>query len=204
MLLCLGFLFSACTKNLTQKNLVYYNDFEEGNLKGIELYDFRGLLNTPKLEDYYGSKILGRFNNNAFRLVLTDLPEHNAVNVEFTIYIHDKWTGGATDIWQMMVENNPVLITSFSNTPLNKQAYPNYYLPGGGVPPKTSSQDSALLGVCSLKGIIGGTASYKIVKTFPHTDSKFTLQCNDALSPFEDFCLKSWSIDNISITAIKY
>ena len=204
------FFMSACTKNLTQKNLLYSNDFETGELRGLEIYSVNGIIYTTMIEDFNGSKVLGRFNNNTIRIELNSIPTHNAINVEFTLNIHDKWDGiflGATnrpDIWNMSVDGSSVLTTTFSNSPSNKQSYPNFYQSGTPFPPKSNSQDSALTGICALKGIAGGSSSYKIVKTFVHSGRQFTFQCNDALQPFNSLCLKSWSIDNLTITAIQY
>lgn len=200
----------SCFKDLTQKNIVYTNDFEQGDLKGILLYDAYGPITTPKIIDFNGSKVLGRFNNNLFRLTAEDLPEHNVINVEFTLNIHDKWDGNylspnntIPDIWQMKFNNNIVLLTTFSNTAY-QQAYPNFYSAGNASPPRANAWDIDLPGVCSLQGITGGTASYKIVKSVAHSSSSFILDCSDALQPFNSSCLKSWSIDKLTITAIKY
>jgi hypothetical protein len=204
-------IFNGCTKNLTQQNLIYYNNFENGELKNIELFDFYGPINISKIEDFNGSKALGPFNNSEIRLELDNVPEHNAITVEFTLYIHDKWDGdlinssvNIPDLWNMEIDNNSVLITTFSNNPANKQSYPNFYHSGNNYPAKGNSLDSSLIGLCALKGIAGGSSSYHIVKTFAHSKEKFTLQCNDALQPFNSLCLKSWAIDDLKITAITY
>jgi len=45
---------------------------------------------------------------------------------------------------------------------------------------------------------------YKIVQQFAHSNKSFQLSLSDALQPFNAECEKSWSIDNIKITAFKY
>lgn len=202
--------FSSCTKNLTSKYLVYTNDFENGRADSIlSLYSINGLRIDMRTEDFNGSKVLGRFNNNTFLVYLSSLPTHNAIQIEFDLNIHDKWDGnflGATgkpDIWQMTADNTPVLITTFSNTN-NQQAYPNYYGVAASSPAKANSLNQNLDGVCSLKGVAGGSSMYRIVKTVAHTGSNFGFTCNDALQPFNSLCIKSWSIDNMTVTAIKY
>ncbi len=205
-------LFSGCFKNLTQKYLMYSNDFENNDLKGLEAYDSSGQFKKIPIVDFNGSKVLGRFNNNTIILTFFNLPTHNSIQVEFTLYIHDKWDGdylGPThvpDIWQMSADHNPLLLTTFSNNPANLQSYPASYQYANvvPVPAKTSAEDPNLKGVCALQDISGGTTSYKIVKIFPHSLSNFTFSCNDALQPYNSLCLKSWSIDNLTITAIKY
>ena len=214
-IICLAgilWLFNGCFKNITKKYLIYTNDFEHNDLRGLEAYDSSGQLKKIPIVDFNGSKVLGRFNNNTILLNFFNLPTHNSMQVEFTLYIHDKWDGNflgpthAPDIWQMSADHSPLLLTTFSNNPANLQAYPNFYQSANAVPlpAKTDAEQPDLEGVCTLQGVTGGTASYKIVKIFPHSLSNFSFSCNDALQPYNSLCLKSWSIDNLTITAIKY
>jgi hypothetical protein len=204
-----GFFFSGCTKNLTLKYLVYSNDFENSKLDNITIYTINGSTPEIKIEDFNGSKVLGRFNNNTIGVFLSNLPTHNAIQIEFDLNIHDKWDGnylgptGKPDIWQMTADNTPILITTFSNT-ANQQAYPNFYGTGNASPAKANTINQLLDGVCSLKGTVGGSSMYRIVKTVAHTGGVFGFTCNDALQPFNSLCTKSWSIDNLTVTAIKY
>lgn len=204
-----GMLLSACTKNLTRKTILFENDFETSQLKGLEAYDINGPISSNLIEDLNGSQVFGRFNNNTILLTIPSLPTHNAVQIEFDLNIHDKWDGnylGATnrpDIWQMVIDNNPVIITSFSNTSY-QQSYPGFYNIGNPSPAKSNAIETGLNGVCSLKNVAGGSSQYRIVKTVAHTGGSLTFSCNDALQPFNSLCLKSWSIDNLTVTAIKY
>lgn len=204
-----GILLSACTKNLTRKTALFDNNFESGQLKGLQAYDITGPISSTLIEDLNGSKVFGRFNNNTILLTIPSLPSHNAIQIEFDLNIHDKWDGnylGPTnkpDIWQMMIDNAPVLITSFSNTSY-QQYYPSFFNVGNPSPAKSNAIETTLKGVCSLKDVNGGSSRYRIVKTVPHSGSSLTFSCNDALQPFNSLCLKSWSIDNLMITAIKY
>ena len=201
--------FSSCTKNLTLKYLVYHNDFESSRLDNITIYTINGSTPEVKIEDFNGSKVLGRFNNNTVGVYLSSLPTHNAMQIEFDLNIHDKWDGnflgttGKPDIWQMTADNVPIIITTFSNN-TNSQAYPNFYNVGNVSPAKANSINSNLTGVCSLKGVEGGTSMYRIVQTVAHSGSNFGFTCNDALQPYNSLCTKSWSIDNLIVTAIKY
>ena len=206
--------FSGCTKDLTLKYLVYSNDFENGQLNYIVLYDLAGPIPAAtaltKTEDFNGSKVLGRFNNNTVAVNLSNMPTHNAVQIEFDLYIHDKWDGnvigpsGKPDIWQFTADNTPYIIATFSNTNNITQSYPNFYGVSNPSPAKANSILQNLSGVCSLKAIEGGTSMYHIVKTVAHSGPYFGFTCNDALQPVNSLCTKSWSIDNIYVTAIKY
>ena len=208
-LFCSAVALNSCFKDLTKKNIVYSNDFEEGNIKGIKLENFFGAISYNKIVPYNGSNTFGRFNNTRFTLKLDTLPTHNTLSVEFYLNIHDKWEGnnisavGIPDIWQMKFDDGVVLLTTFSNT-VHQQAYPYFYTPGSGMPARANAFDITLPGVCGSQGVIGGTTSYKIAKIFAHSAPTFKLECSDALQPFNDSCFKSWSIDNLTITASKY
>lgn len=199
----------GCIQDLTQKNIVYANDFEKGDTTGILFENFFGPIKYNKIINYNGSNVLGTFNNTRFTIKLDSLPEHNTISVEFILNIHDKWEGdhvvtnNTPDLWVMKFNDNPVLITTFSNTSF-KQSYPNFYPSPNPYPAKGNAFDIGLPGLCSLKGVLGGTSSYRIIKTVPHDGSKFKFDCSDALQPFNDSCAKSWSIDNLTIAAIKY
>jgi hypothetical protein len=210
-LISLLILSNGCFKNLTQKYQLYANDFENADLKGMEVYDSSGHVKNP-FSDVNGSKVLGRFNNNTILFGFVGIPSHNIIQIEFDLNIHDKWVGNykgtnkEVDIWQMSVDNNPTLITTFSNDPSYFQSFPNFYNPGvtSPVPAKTDATIIDGKGVCSLQGVIGGTSTYRIVKFIQHWGRNLTITCNDALQPYNSICSKSWSIDNVTITAIKY
>lgn len=200
---------NGCFKNITKKYLLYENDFENGELRGLEAYNTTGPVKPNPIFEFNGSKVLGPFNNNTILVNFFNLPGHNAISIEMELNIHDKWDGnllgptGIPDIWQMKADQGGILVTTFSNT-ANPQAYPNFYLATVPVPAKTSAMLTDVAGVCSLQGISGGSSTYKIVKIFPHSGPNLTWSCNDALQPFNSSCLKSWSIDNLTITAIRY
>ncbi len=126
-------LFSSCFKDIPVKNVIYRNDFENGDTSKIIVYNMNGPMDSLKIVDYNGSMVFGRFNNNYITFNFIDLPQHNAVKIEFDLYIHDQWDGDRVaagqlypDIWQMSVDNFPVYTTSFSNgssTSLSRKLY---------------------------------------------------------------------------------
>ncbi len=210
LILCFIFFeFPSCFKNLTVQNLVYFNDFETGQLNGVVTGRFYLSTDTAKIFTFNGSKVLGGFNNGLFSIGLNHLPVHNAINIEFDLYIHGPWGGDSLssinvpDLWKILIDNQNVLLTTFSNTN-QKQSYPNYYLTGSEYPARGDAYINALAGRCSTANQPDGSSWYKFSTTIPHSQDSVNVLCSDALQPYNTGCLKSWSIDNLKITAIKY
>ncbi|MCW3087838.1 MAG: hypothetical protein JWQ78_1224 [Sediminibacterium sp.] len=205
--------FMGCTKDLTQKNILYTNDFNNGVAKGLAAYNAAGLV-ANTFEDFNGTGVFGRFFNNYLFIQFDNLPRHFAVTVEFDLYIHDKWEGDSArlaplkkpDLWVMSVDDNPILVTTFSNT-AEGQSYPLFYLPGNKTTPQTNALRTDLPGACSLKDTRGGTSLYRIVRTVAHTGVSFKVAMNDNLNATGNaatqLCTKSWSIDNLKISTIR-
>ena len=84
-------LFYSCFKDLPKKQIVYQNDFEKNIMNGLKVNNGNGLIDSVKIVDFNGTKVAGRFNNNYVYLKLKNLPDHNALKIEFDLYIHDKW-----------------------------------------------------------------------------------------------------------------
>jgi len=164
---------------------------------------------TAKIFHYNGSNVLGGFNNGAFTIFLKNLPKHNAISVEFDLFIHGQWQGdylgssNIPDLWKVVIDNNNILLTTFSNTSY-LQSYPGYYLSGPEHPARGNAYNNALPGICSTQNLPNGTCWYKYIKTIPHTQDSATIICSDALQPLNSGCIKSWSVDNLKVTAIKY
>jgi hypothetical protein len=139
------------------------------------------------------------------------LPDHNAIKIEFDLFIHDKWDGdyilgsnNIPDVWQMTIDGYLFYQTTFSNG-VHGQSFPNNYKAGNASNPAHSDAwNISLPGVCVLKDSAHGSSLYKIELTTSHHSNDMTLACSDALQPFNSLCQKSWSVDNIRITAIKY
>lgn len=202
---------SGCFKNLPVKNEVYFNDFEGGSDRNLSVYDHNGKVDTLKIVTFNNNKVFGFFNNNRFDLLVENLPEHNAIKIEFDLLIHDKWDGdyllpgsSVPDAWQMQLEGRPIYITTFSNGTYG-QSYPYNHVAGYTPnPARANAWNPNLPGVCALKSQPNGSSLYKIEYTTAHTASTVSLACNDALQPYLSYCLKSWSVDNLRVTAINY
>lgn len=207
----ISILFHSCFKDLPTKTIVYSNDFETKKDLGIDVYNANGLVDTPTVSVFNGSHVLGRFNNNFLYLKVKDLPKHSIVNISFDLYIHDKWDGdyiapgnSLPDAWVMNLDNYPLYLTTFSNGTY-RQSFPGNYIAGGFKnPPKADAWGTDLPGACSLQGSANGTTLYRIEKTTGHTNDSLVITINDVLQPPGNFCLKSWSIDNLVITANRY
>lgn len=197
-------LLTACTKNITRVNTIYNNDFENFDLKTIEvsgwLNGLFGPVNDIRITDYKGNKVLGFFNNARIALKLNDLPTHQAIRVEMDLYVHDNWKN---DLWQMSIDGVYQLITGFSNDSTGKQSYPNWLGNGSALfAAGSDAYDSQLPGACALRNSPHGTSMYKITRTMLHTTNSFDFNCSDAGDFFNLPCQRSWSIDNLKITLI--
>lgn len=205
-----GIFLISCFKDLPSKHIVYDNNFEDTPRNNIKIYNAGGIIDSPKIFLFNGSKVLGRFNNNLVTLKIDALPEHNAVHVQFDLFIHDKWEGDhldpvtkIPDVWQMQIDKGVVYQTTFSNT-ANTQSFPDNFKPNVSPYPAHSNAWGLLPGACALSDKKDGTAYYKIDYITGHTAASLLLELNDALQPFGQPCQKSWSIDNLVITATKY
>jgi hypothetical protein len=196
----------SCNTRVSNQTTVYNNDFEKADLTNIT---------GGVISQYNGTAVLGQYNNGLFSLTLNNLPKHKLITISFDLYIHDTWDGNkmapdGPDIWEMLVDGNTYINTTFSNDVCavgnfcSPQSYPLDY-PNNYNNPKTGAYRTDLPGVCSMKGIIGWTSQYKITKTFTHSNSTLLLQCLDKLvqtNTPDPKCDESWSVDNINIQAI--
>jgi hypothetical protein len=215
LFLATSFLLSGCFSRLPDKYYVYFNDFEGGSLEDLSVFDRFGKIDSLKIAPFNNGKVFGFFNNNRIEFVVGNLPDHNTVKIEFDLLIHDRWDGnhlvpGGTvpDIWRMVLDNQLVYVTTFSNGPY-QQAFPGNYIDAASPsnppnPARANSWRSDLPGVCALQSQSNGTSLYKIELTTGHTAGSVFIACNDALQPLNSHCAKSWSIDNLRLTAIKY
>ena len=198
----------GCKKNVRSEVEVYSNNFEAGNLSNLK----NGVINQ-----FNGLNVLGQYNNGGFDLNLNNLPKHDLVTISFDLYIHDDWNGNklapdGPDIWEMLVDGNLYINTTFSNEQCGNtpgvfcppQAYPSDY-PNNNHSPKSGAFRTDLPGVCSMKSNPNGTTMYKIEKTFDHSNSTLLFQCLDKLvqtDVADPKCDESWSVDNIIVKTI--
>ena len=195
---------SGCFKEATKVGVVYFNDFEDYNLKDIEVFGFSNnnwsQFKSISIVDFDSTKVLGRFNNGQIILKLHKLPTHQAINIQFDLLIHDNWRN---DAWVLELEKVRRLVTGFSNDPDKWQSYPNWIGNGSPLnPPGANSFTKNLPGACRWVTNPNGTSMYKMERTEIHSDSTFTISCSDAGEFFNLNCDRSWSIDNLKISII--
>lgn len=197
----------SCKQQVRNETEVYNNTFESNNLSSIQ----NGIITA-----FNGSTVLGTYNNGDVSIIVNNLPDHDLVNISFDLYIHDNWTGNALtanqpDLWQMLVDGNPYISTTFSNLACQAgyfcpaQSYPSDY-PNSNHNPKAGAFKTNLPGFCSQQSNPNGTTQYKISKTITHSSNKLTLELLDKLGQANSVnpkCDKSWSIDNIVIKTVK-
>ena len=210
LIICCFFLTmqASCIKevvtNVPKITEVYNNNFELYDQKGIQVQGHINgvfqLFKNINIVDYNDTKVLGDFNNSKIDLKLDSLPLHNTLNIQFDLYIHDNWRN---DMWKMEFDNKEVLVTGFSNNKDCQQAYPNWINAGYALNSAGSNAfDLTLKGACRYFKIVGGTSLYRMERTIIHSDSTFKFSASDAGEFFELTCDRSWSIDNLKISAI--
>lgn len=203
--------FSAC-KGLQKETIVYQNDFENNSLSNII---------DGKIDDYNGSKVIGRYSESGFLLKLDNLPIHNLIQIKFDLYIHDTWDGNKTspdgpDIWIMNIDGNSAIYATFANGlctdctqsyPVLQPSFVNNAFDFFKNKPNSNAIKTDLHGACQLKDKKGGTSLYKIVRTIEHTKGTLNIGCFAQLEDPDKAnknCNESWSIDNIEVKAIEF
>jgi hypothetical protein len=211
------FLFStsialnSCTKNLTKRTEIYFNDFEKSNVADFQISNAQGSVSNNRLHTFDNSRVFGPFNSHFVYFEKSNLPEHNVIRVEADLYIHDAWTGNQVrtgvypDLWIVQIGPSFPMVTTFSNTPGLTQSFPDNFDANIVMhPPGGNSWNKQLPGLCRLKQDPNGSAMYKVEIILAHSDSKLTLSFTDLLQEKNSECDRSWSLDNVRIVAEKY
>ncbi len=196
---------ASCTKDLTNVEIVYQNDFNNKDLKGLGVAGWLsnggfGIIPYNKIFNYNNEMVLGRLNNSSINMHFDTLPPHSVIRVEYDLYLHDTWNN---NLFVMQVDGDYRLITGFSNDSTIQQAYPNWFNNGSTSPAGNQAQEIYLPGLCSRKNQKRGSSLYRIVHSVPHSAKTLSISLSDAGDPINDTCLRSWSIDNLKIVALK-
>ena len=196
---------TACKKNITIREKIYFEDAEDGIANNVSAITGTGNSYGSMVRPFAGTNVIGNFNNTVLNLVIDNMPNHNMVYVSFDLYTHDRWEGnrvglpGIVDVWNVRVNEEFHLSTTFSNIRSQPQSFPEWIGDSKNIS-RGNAIDTLLPGNCLWEAKPNGTSKYKIAFARPHTSSNFTLSLNDALQG--SYCEKSWSIDNILIEAI--
>jgi len=199
------FMLSSCIKSGYTEAVVYDSNFASGDTS---------LLKGAKLWKWNNQILVGRYNKGGFELNLSNLPKHTAIEITATPYFHDSWDGSTNvggidgpDLWQMNVDGQNLVYSTFSNSPCNQlyclqQSYPLFY---GFInnPPMTNAVQT-LPGVGHCSGI-DVTSVYKIVKTITHTSGNLKIFFRDYLVQSnvpDQLCDESWSLSGLTIKVI--
>ena len=220
----LFFINSCSYPEISRDELIYDNDFENGNFEEID---------GKVTSNFNNTTVLGDFNNDGFTLHLENTGEHDYVFISFDLYIHGTWDGNFNgfpendmpDKWIMELDPEMDLIkdhssdrfvTTFSNSVCFpnyclRQSYPNTFPFENN--PKTGSNKTNLSKKCKQSFYGGPTTLYKIEKGFKHSGNAVVIRFYDELyqpNAIDDFgvnqskCDESWSMDNIKVRVISY
>jgi len=206
-LILLILVLSGCSKDITQTQVAYFNNFEGDSSHHLSVFNSGGRVDTATITQFNNSKVFGRFRDNTIQLKLDSLPRYNVIKIEYDLYLHDNWKGNyiapgssLPDIWQMKLRNNPIIVTTFSNDN-NPQSFPNNYQTNMINNPALANSWGVFPGVCAKQNMQNGTSWYKIEYITGLTGS-LEISMQDVNFSVGDLCSKSWSIDNLRVTAI--
>jgi len=196
---------TSCQEEFMDEIVIYSNDFSTMDSKNIQ--------STAGFEEYNDQVVLGFFNNESFTLKLNELPDHNAVRINIDLFIHDSWDGnsqgpGGPDVWKMLVDNELVVNTTFSNSPCESafclyQSFPENIF--RQFDPKTGATIKDLPGLCQYNGVQGWTSKYRISHLVNHKNRSLEIKCLDELvqtNALNPKCDESWSVGKIQISVL--
>jgi len=200
-LLLLSTLYS-CEKNITRRQKVYFENAEDGTADNILAIHRDGYYVGRLVRPFGGSNVIGNFNNTVVTLTLDSVPPHNMIYVSFDLYTHDNWEGikigqyGLPDVWNIRVNDYYQLSTTFSNSPIEEQSYPEW-LGSATLPARSGAVSRGFPGLCNFDTAADGSTKYKIAFSRPHSEKSIKIALNDALQG--PICDRSWSIDNVYV-----
>ncbi|MEW5869395.1 MAG: endonuclease/exonuclease/phosphatase family protein [Chloroflexota bacterium] len=147
-----------------------------------------------------GTYFLGEFGQETVTLSLSELPPHSWVRVVFDLFIIRSWDGNnaqnGPDIWQLGIDGNPLLHTTFSNIkhPTYSQAFPGEY-PGSVYAAQTGAV--AVNTLCYQYNGVTMDATYHLMHDMQHTGN--TIQIDFSGLQLGSISTESWGLDNVEV-----
>jgi len=185
------------TINIRQ-SIDYFNDFSVA----AEPEYWSHTLITPSAT---ASETLGRFSNDNVSITFTNLPPHDEITMCFQLYVMGNWDGNqfrdpdviiepvptiGPDLWVNYIDNNRLVVASFSNQMRFPQSYPDNYREG--VNP--AQQGSRVIGDFDSDGVINDARYDFCYLREHHLDTFKTTFYGVNLAGDQG---ETWSIDNV-------
>lgn len=178
------------TSEVAVEEAVYAADFETA--PGPE-WSIPDIATTPSGDRSY----LGPFDNDQLSFTVSGLPDHDAIVIEFDLFITEQWDGTAR--WRLQSEENWIVDTGFSNDPDGTQYFPNTR-PYGRNDGLTGAVEEGTLGYESpAPGIIGDSV-YRIERSILHDAEQavFTF----IVQGLGEEPVGGWGLDNVRVLAL--
>ncbi|MDX9910717.1 MAG: hypothetical protein RBS39_02675 [Phycisphaerales bacterium] len=195
----IGLLALAAAAVPASATVVYQNNFELES--GLSEWSHTLVDTTP-----IGARnFLGQFVNDTVTLSLDSLPaEHTELRITFDLYIIGTWDGNelpGPDVWQLRVDGNTVVDTTFAvgdETSWRRQSYPVIDGSGGLFQNRQGSMEDDTLGY-TWNGF-NRDSVFHLDIIIPHSGDTATL---DFLAMGLQTALgdESWGIDNVLVQA---
>ncbi len=187
--LCIGDSLTLTVLDLVEEeNVVYFNDFSASA---------GGNWNRSELASITGQQTFGAFSNETVSFQMGNLPAHDSLIVELTVYALDSWDGNGQaggEIWEMDVDGAPVVQTNFSSFADKSQCYPDN-CPAAN--PWGTGSDLNLSPYCHP---IAGKR-YQIRRVVAHTNSSVSIDLS-AMNLQVPICDESWAVDNFRVSVL--
>ncbi|MEM7355055.1 MAG: VWD domain-containing protein [Acidobacteriota bacterium] len=196
-------LFDACTLDVAATGDPQAAEgvltMQDAGLRSVYFEDFQGTVGTEWSLNPTGTfpadpsnRFLGTFTNDEVTFTLPGLEDHTRVTVVFDLHIIGEWDGrvwpfSSDDHWGMQPAGGDLIHYIFSNRTNPRQSYPDVAGAGHSWPRWT--------GAVSVEAMDAGEATYRIIRTFPHTAGTFIID----LEGWELHSSEQWAIDNFEI-----
>jgi streptogramin lyase len=154
-----------------------------------------------------GLSYLGMFDNDLATFNWQNLPPHDTVDICFDLYILGGWDGSASqepaayspdsnfigpDLWSFYLDEQRMLVSSFSNRAALRQSFPDLYDEGNH-----PAQDAAL-GIGDFDDAPAVTdARYHLCQTLSHTGESLTARFNGV--NLNERLDEKWALDNVRV-----